>query len=296
MAGARPIVAGPAFATLPYGLWDAAQQPAADAHWRQGVTWIERCPTGGTTYEECVTVTGTGAPPAPASKSSNVSQTFRGATPFTIFTEFDCAPVGQDVRATTNAAVEALARVENHQVEAAFWTGTAGGQAVAFPHLAASAQVLDAQSMTLQPAASQVVTGTGTDVADGLGRLEAQLASCYKGQGVIHVPVTALPTLQAWGLVSDRGGSLYTARGNRVVVGGGYANTSPSGVAAAAGTAWLYATGAVFGWRSDVRTFQLGESFDRAENTVKWMAERTYVIGFECCLLAAQVDTGVPVT
>lgn len=295
MAGTRVLIDNPAvFAPLPYGLWAAAQQPAADPHWQAGVTWIEQCPTGATTYDECVVVTGSGAVPAPAAKTSNVTQTLRGATPFTIYTEFDCSPVGQDLAA--NAAVRALDRVEAYQVEAAFWTGTAGSQAVAYPHLAAATQVTDPQSIVLQPVASQVVTGAGTDIADGLGQLEARLASCYRGQGVIHVPTEALPTLVAWDLVDDMDGSLFTARGNRVVVGSGYANTSPNGVAAAAGTAWLYATGPVFAWRSDVRTFSLPESLDRAENTVKWIAERTYVVGFECCLLAAQVDIGVPTT
>ena len=53
MAGARQIIDPPVFTTLPYGLWDAAQKPAANGpHWQQGVTWIERCPTGATTYDE----------------------------------------------------------------------------------------------------------------------------------------------------------------------------------------------------------------------------------------------------
>lgn len=291
MAGARQIVDPPAPAGLPYGLWDAAQHPApASPHWQQGVTWTERCPTGATTYDECLSVTGTGAPPAPAAKTDNVGQTDRGATPFTVYAEFDCSPVG--LRDAETVASNALARVEQQQVEAAFWTGTAGGQPVVFPHLAADSEVLDAQEMVLQTAASVCVTGA--DAAHGLGALEQCLADCYAGQGVLHVPRRALATLAAWGLVHDRDGRLMTTAGNLVAVGSGYTGSGPDGADPAAGTAWIYATGAVFGYRSEVQVRSVRDSLDRAENTLRMIAERTYVLGFECCHLAAHVVLGVP--
>lgn len=293
MAGARQIVDPPAFTLLPYGLWDAVEpRSPGNPHWQQGVTWVERCPDGGSTYDECLSVTGIGAPPAPGAKADNVDQTFRGATPFTIFAEFDCSPVG--IGDAASAASDALARVEQQQVEAAFWTGTAGGQQVAFPHLAADAQVVDSQSIVLQPVASTCVTGA--DVVHALGALEDCLSDCYAGQGVIHIPRIALPTLAAWNLVEADGGALFTTAGNRVVVGGGYAGTGPDGTAPAAGTTWMYATGALFGYRGDVRTFSPRDSIDRSANTMRMIAERTYLLGFECCLLAAHFELGVPTT
>jgi hypothetical protein len=293
VAGARQIVDPPAFTTLPYGLWDAVEQRTPGTpHWQQGVTWIERCPDGGTTYDECLTVTGTGAPPEPAAKADNVDQTNRGATPFTIFTEFDCSPVGLADAATV--AADALDRVEQYQVEAAFWTGTAGAQQVAFPHLAANAQVLDSQQIVLQPTATTCVTGA--DAAHALGALEDCLGDCYAGQGVIHIPRIALPTLASWNLVEARDGSLFTTAGNRVVVGGGYTGTGPDGTTPADGTTWMYATGALFGYRGDVRTHAPRDSIDRSANTMRMIAERTYLLGFECCLLAAHFQLGVPVT
>jgi hypothetical protein len=290
MAGARPIVDPPAFTSLPYGLWQTAQQPTAPAHWRNGITYIERCPVGGTTYDECVSVTGTGAPPPPEPKTANVTQDFRGATPITVFARFDCSPVGlSDI---DTVASEALARVEESQLEAAFWTGSAGGTGVVFPHLAADGTVEDAQGITLQSAASVCITGV--DAAHGLGVLEQCLDDCYDGQGVLHVPRLALATLDAWGLVRGIDGTLRTLSGNLVAVGGGYPNTGPNGTAAPAGTAWIYATGAVFGYRSDVFATQVRDSLDRAENTVEMLAERTYVMAWECCHLAALINLGVP--
>lgn len=293
MAGARQIVDPPAFTLLPYGLWDAVEQRSPDnPHWQQGVTWIERCPDGGTTYDECLSVTGTGAPPEPGVKADNVDQTDRGATPFTIFAEFDCSPVG--LRDAETVASDALARIEQYQVEAAFWTGTAGGQTVAFPHLAADTEVLDSQQIVLQPAATTCVTGA--DAAHALGALEDCLADCYAGQGVIHVPRIALPTLAAWNLIVERDGALFTTAGNRIVVGGGYTGTGPDGTTPADGSTWMFATGALFGYRGDVRMHSPRDSIDRSANTMRMIAERTYVLGFECCLLAAHFDFGVPTT
>lgn len=291
MAGARQIVDTPAFATLPYGLWDSIQHPAPEnAHWQQGITWVERCPDGATTYDDCLAVTGTGeAPPAPPAKTGNVDQTTRGATPFTVYAEFDCSPVG--LADAARVAADALARVEGRQVEATFWSGTAGGQIVAYPHLASDAALEDGQGIVLQSTASTTVTGA--DVAHGLGVLEQELADCYAGQGVIHIPRSALPTFAANGLVREAGGRLYTPAGNLLVVGGGYSGSGPDGAAPDPGTTWVYATGAVFGYRSEPYVSQVRDSFDRAENTVRMIAERTYVVGFECCLLAAHITLGV---
>lgn len=288
---ARQLIDLPAqFTALPYGLWDTIQHPPTEGpHWQQGVTWSERCPTGDTTYDECLAVTGTSGPPEPPVKAANVDQTYRGALPFTVYAEFECSPVG--IPEAESIASDALDRVEQQQVETAFWTGRAGGQPVVFPHLAASSEVLDGE-VVLQPVATATVTGA--DVAHALGVLEQELADCYHGQGLIHVPRTALPTLAAAYLVVERDGRLYTPGGNVIVVGGGYTGSAPDGTAPADGTAWIYATGAAWGYRSDVYVSRLRDSLDRSTNTMRMLAERTYVIGFECCLLAAHIALGVP--
>ena len=288
---ARQLIDLPsAFTALPYGLWDSIQHPAAGGvHWQQGITWIERCPTGDSTYDECLAVTGTGAPPEPPVKTANIDQAFRGATPFTVYAEFECSPVG--IPEAERIASDALDRVEQQQVEAAFWTGIAGGQPVVFPHLAADTEVVDGD-IVLQPVASTVVTGA--DVVYALGELEQDLADCYAGQGLIHVPHAALPTLAAAGLIREVDGRLLTTAGNVVVVGDGYTGTGPDGTTPAAGTTWIYATGAGWGYRSDVYVSRLRDSLDRSANTIRMLAERTYTVGYECCLLAAHIVLGVP--
>jgi hypothetical protein len=303
MAGPRQIVDGPSFAALPYGLWDAVQKPTPDGpHWQNGITWIDRCGGGDTVYEECIAVTGTGgSPTAQAAFASNVTQTNRGATSFSVYAEFDCSPVG--LTDAESIARDALLKVEQWQVERAFWTGTAGktstggvAQTTVYPHLAANSALSDSAGIVLQTAASTAPTGATLDVADGLGRLEGALADCYHGQGVIHISPKALPTFVANSLAVERDGALYTPAGNRLVVGAGYPGSGPDGSAAAAGTSWIYATGALFGYQSEVMMPNTVESFDRVENTYHLIAQRVYVIGWECCHLATQISLGVIVS
>lgn len=289
MAGARPIVDPPVFTSLPFGLWDAVQKPTAPSHWQNGVTYIERCPDGDTTYDECISVTGTGAPPEPSVKTGNVSQTFRGATPITVYARFDCSPVG--IGQAEEAATEALSRVEASQLEFAFWTGLAGDQTVVFPHLAANAEVDDAESILLQTPAT--ICAQNVDIVRGLGELENCLADCISGQGVIHVPPEALPALFAWNLAIRRDNGLFTPAGHQIVAGTGYPGTGPDGSDPPAGSAWIYATGPMFGYRGNILFTSVRESLDRAENTLQMLAERTYVLGWQCCHFAALVQINV---
>lgn len=297
MAGPRQIVDPPTFTPSNYGLLSVVEMPAPSGpHWQNGITYTSHCVTGqgSVTYDECITVTGTGGPPPPPqSKSGNVSTAHRGATPFTPYVEFDCSAVGNEDAAAT--ATRALAQAEPFRVEHAFWTGqltTLGGDFVGvFPHLAANTVVVDSGGVLLQ---SVPVTGGPFDVAQGLGFLEAELGECYGGRGVIHVPAFALASLMAWNLVVVSGPTLKTPKGNLIAVGDGYPGTSPAGANPSAGTSWLYATGAVFAYRSQVMIPPIRESIDRSENTIKMIAERTYVLGYECCHIGALVTLGVP--
>jgi hypothetical protein len=258
---------------------------------------------GNTTYDECIAVTGSGSLPEPSTKADNVDSINRGATPFTPFVRFDCSPVG--LEDADRVARDALEQSESYQVERAFWTGLVDSKTLAFPHLAAAADVVDSQNILLQSTASVVATGA-FDAATGLGLLEQALASCYNGVGVIHVPVKALPTLDANGLVRRDGGRdgttgqlgrrLRTANGNLVAVGAGYPGTSPAGATVPNNQSWIYATGAVFGYRSKVSYSRVNDSIDRGANMMQMIAERTYVLGWDCCHVAILINLGVPVT
>jgi hypothetical protein len=261
-----------------------------DPHWRQGVEWQPLCGNINTTYDPCFSVTGDGGPPpAPPPKSSNLTYEDRGANPFTVTADFRCSPAAFAEKAQDLGA-EALSRLESYEVENTFWTGVAGGQPIVYPHLAADAEVTEGviHPVLLQTAATPV-TGAVLNIVEALGLLEQALADCYNGVGVIHVPAVLGPLLAAERLVERDGRRLRTAKGNLVALGNGYPGTGPDGSDPAPGTAWIYATGAVFAYRSGVEVMPLPSIVNRSDNTVEAIAERTYVLGWDCCHFAVQV-------
>jgi hypothetical protein len=227
------LAAPPSFDPRNFGLLSTVQAryDEPDAHWRNGVIWQDICGLGGTTFDPfCLTLTSvpvSGAPPEP--KADNIDWNTYGATPFTVVAEVDCSPVGYSIEEQRARAIDALTRTEAYQVEAAFWTGTAGGVANrVYPRLAAAEAAYDTTLfpvVNLQCAATPVTGSTVLDMVEGLGRLEAALAACYQGKGVIHVPVLLAAQLFQWNLVKADGAQLRTGAGNLVAIGGGYPGT-----------------------------------------------------------------------
>jgi hypothetical protein len=265
----------------------------ADPHWQAGVTYEPLCGGSGTTFEECFSVTGVGFAPPTASKVDTGGLDRRGATAFTVYDRVDCSAPGFWERAE-EVVGELLTETEQWQVERTFWTGVAGGQTVVFPHLAANAPVLDESGIVLQTAAV-TVTGAALDVVEGLGRLESTVADCYSGVAVIHVPRTLAPALANAQLLVRDGTRYRTHNGNLVVLGAGYRGTAPDG-STPSGSAWVYATGAMFIYRGRPVILPIRDSVDRAENTINAIAERTYVIGWDCCHVGVNLSTGGIIT
>lgn len=296
MVAIRREVEAPAFTPAPYGLLSVAQQiQDEDAHWRLGISYRPLCGRPAATWDECIVVTGSGSPPEPPAKTETHTRDLRGATAFEVYAEMECTVVGAPDGEAEADIRRALTDNEAWRVERAFWTGratdpTTSGPVVVYPHLAANGALSDPQGYTLQTSAA-IVTGGPLDIVEGFGALEAALAGCYGGVGVIHVPVEVVPLLAAQRLIEVRNGQLRTMNGNLVAAGGGYPGTGPDGTRAA-GTTWVYATGAVFYYRGDVTTFAPVESLDRRTNTLKQIAERPYVVAWDCCHLAIQLSTG----
>ena len=271
----------------------ATQLDLPDARWKMGITWEPLCPESSGTYDPCTAVVdnaGAAEPaPAPQEKAATTDWQIRGATAFTAYSRIDCSPVGQwDQLSPTNQ--QALIRSEARFVETAFWSGVAGGQTIVFPHLAADAEVSDGEDL-LQPAAT-VVEGTPQTIAVGLGMLEDAMRDCYPGVATIHMPIRLAALAAEAHLIASRSGVMYTTTiGSKVVIGD-YPGTAPDG-STSPGVTWLYATGEVFFTRDREPTgFRPVESFDRNVNTVEMLAERTYVIGWDCCLLAIPILNG----
>lgn len=299
MSRGRMLIGEPTSFTAPsYGLLSTAGSIApAQSHWRVGVVWEDVCPGAEGTYDPCITVTGgegTGVTPAPAPdpKVPTVDRVTRGATPFTAYASIQCSPVGSWEQLPAWSR-QSLQRAEEQFVENVFWTGVAqvGGSATVFPHLVADQERVDGEDL-LQPAAT-IVTEEPQSVAVGIGMLEQAARDCYAGQATIHAPLRLGSLLADASNLVTRGGTAQTVTGSLVVLGAGYPGTAPDG-STDEGVSWVYATGPVFYARDPGVQFRREDSLDRSVNTVTVITERTYVVGFTCCLLAIPIMNGEP--
>lgn len=282
----------------PYGLASAVNwQTPSDDRWKGGIFWRSICGQSTTILEECIP----GANADMASKAATFAQGYRGARAFTVYSELDCSPVGSWDELEALAA-QGLIQSEAYTVEHVFQTGDVPGTSVdVYPNLTLAAASETIQGgFVLQP--STIVVSGNFDVVEGLGRLEKAISGvpvtgspCYPaGQAVIHIPLRLASAFQAqYQLIKD-GPRLRTAAGNLVVIGSGYDETiGPAGTSTPAGFGWIYATGPVFGIRGPANAISSKvEAFDRANNTLKIIIERTVLLGYDCCLAAALVSLG----
>lgn len=251
--------------------------------------WEPICALGSTTLLPCITG---GTAITPPVKEPTYEHTTQGARPFTVYAELDCSAPGFWDDAESEA-LTALTQSEHYQIERTLWTGIAGEMSnIIYPNLNTVGPVMDAEIL-LQPAGTFISGAVPLDIVEGLGTLENNLAACYNGVGVIHVPAILLPAMCAQGLVYEKNGKLYTKLGNLVAAGAGYNwSEGPNGANAPAGTGWLMATGPVFHILGQARVIDKRSSLDRGVNTLKMIAERTVLIGYNCCLTGVLVTLG----
>lgn len=277
------------FSSEGYGLASVMEWiTPTDSHWLGGVQYDVDCTEVAITMMECIS----GAPSPNPTKSATWSQLTRGSRPFTLYDEVDCSPADGDWWKTGQAtALRGLANSAPTGIERALWNG-ATNSAPVFPNLTTIGPIFDSSNRILLQPAATIISGTPLDLVEGLGRLEKALGDCYDGWGVIHVPTQLGPALGARALCYREGSRLYTYNGNRVAIGKGYSGTGPGNTVQPAGSQFIYATGPVFGIRGAPRVMDPVQSFDRSVNTLKMIAEQTFLLGWTCCLAGVLVTTG----
>lgn len=281
--GRRYVAASP-FAPHRFGLLSVVDfPPTPDSHWRAGIeTQPNPCDEAGSTVDDCPT----GVSPTKAATADGFPTW--GATPFTVYAEIPCSPVGMwpEIQART---VSALRNGEGRAVERVVWTGSPTTTGAVYPHLAEDTAVVSA-GVLLQSAAVVAVTGA-PPLSRALGALEGALGECYGGEGVIHVPMSAVSPMGALGLIVRDGDRLRTWAGNRVAVYASDNRQGPTGAEPAVGLAWLYGTGSISVRRTEIEEAStVAEALDRSNNTSLYIAERTYVVNWDCCHTAVQTD------
>lgn len=111
-------------------------------------------------------------------------------------------------------------------------------------------------------------------------------------QGMIHA--TPAVVSQWFDQTGDRS-ELVTQNGTRVVSGGGYISSRPTGgSAAAAGQSWVYATGPVEVRHSNILMPDISETLDRSNNDVTFRAERYVLVEWDTALQVAVLVDWTP--
>lgn len=258
-----------------------------DPHWNGGIKYDVDCGDVAVTSMTCIS-----GSPSSMTKAHTFRQITRGARPFTVYAEVDCTPDQLFWDTSKQSALRALANTRTVQLERTFWSGASGGAPV-FPNLSDIGPIYDnTGEILLQPSAT-IISGSPLDIVEGLGRLEEAFGDCYPGQGVIHVPAELASTLGVRNLVRHEGNKLLTHNDDVVVLGNGYSLTiGPGGTTPPTGSAWIHMTSPIFGIKGQPRTFDPVTTLNRDTDTMKMIAEQTFVLAWECCLVSVLVTLG----
>lgn len=273
------LVQGPVLRPAKYGLLSVAQGPEtlSDVHWEAGLEFEDLlCSPTSVTLPNC---------PGGVSfvKTPEPGPLFRMVDPFTVYGSFDCSVGGRPPQDAFDIARARLLASEYKSVEETFWTGvTPDGDLV-------SSLALGDVAAGISP----TVLGTGplSPVA-AIAILENALGDCVPGTGVIHANYGLAAYLADAFLLTEENGVYYSPTGQAIAFGAGYPGSGPDNVPADPGETWIFGTGQVITWRSDVfMTPDVPkEAIDRAINDITVFAERTWAVGFSCCLFAVNVS------
>lgn len=293
MVSLRDWATPPAFTPLQYRLVDAVDGPHSYVgHQKLGLMFSpDSCTLPLETTTVCVSGVG-------ELKQATGDVVNRGADSFAVYTWIPCGLVGIGEAALRRRTLAAHQNNVQYVVERTFWTG---GNASTSQHLAEDTpitEVVGGSTVNLQTAATVLVTGA-VDVVEGIARLEQAMADCYGGTPLIHVPRGVTAHLSANMLIRETGKLIKTiGNGSIVVPGPGYPGTSPAGVAPAAGTAWLYATGSVKMWQSEPiwMARDARELLYRPTNDSVLILEQRFTLAWDCCHFAIPVSLGGIVT
>lgn len=257
-------------APLKYGILSVADlTEAGSGHWQQGIEWEPHLCGAGTTYR-CPTCVQNDGDAAPAKVYTDQGVPVEEAMPFTVYASFACTPIGNWDRAEERARAFLLSG-EERAVEAMVSDGV---------H-AASRSLTNSTTVDITP-----TPGTPVTVSQGLALLEQYIGANGKGEGVIIGTRRDITLANANGkLICPEGDTLYTVLGTPVAAVSGITGlTGPNAVAADPGEAWLWALGSRPRiMRSEVfMTSSRETSLDTAFNNLNILAERTYVVGWDC--------------
>lgn len=244
------LVEQPVVVPHPFGLFSIAEpRLTTDEHWRLGVQWqSQACLEDYVTYGPCIEND-------PSPLTSNSDCVVKQYEPFTVYA-YNTDPIpGHSLAEHRDQTVQRLINGEQIVAERKLWADM----------IASPDATIDASAYTPTYA---------------LAVAEQAIAEAYPGTGIIHMSRQSATIL--WANLVVSGGKMQTLLGTPVVVGAGYDNAVGSPIA----TSSIFATGPVLLYRGDIDTRE--QAINKAHNEVSYVAQRDYVLGWDC--YAVRVD------
>lgn len=254
MAVAPIYVEAPTITTAPFGLLDTVGTKSGSPHIGLGVQYeSEFCGTARAFSKPCE---------EPGTKTADDGITTVIGEPIPVYHLFQCRIVGSEDG--SERARRSLDLGASRAVEAGFQTVFATGATDISP------------------------SGATSDIVEGLALLEEYAGENYGAVPVIHMTRAAATRLISRAAVFRVGDHLETGLGSLVVAGAGYNGTASLPSAPAAGSGWMYATGAVSIWESETIVTEMLQKVPY-QNEFQALAERIYTPTFECFKAAVEV-------
>lgn len=252
-------VSAPPAVPYRYGLFSVVEPRTAaiegvtiDEHWRLGIQWqSQSCGDIKETTGPCID------DEVPALTPDGQLCSVLEYDPFTLYAYNDDAIPGHTLAEHEANAITRLTKGEQYGAEGHLWSA-------------------------ITTAAGVATDATAYPIHIGLGLAEQSISEIYEAQGVLHMDrMTAMACAP---YLKVEGGRMMTALGTPVVVGGGYRSeaVTPSDLGV------IMATGPLVMYRGDIDTRE--NAVDKAINTVSIIAQRDYVIGWDCSALAVSVN------
>lgn len=259
MSVPKHLVPAPQVTPHRFGLFSVAQPRTGDAtdgdaHWRNGIQWVS---------DNCTYVGVTDGPCDQGSLDSTPGCTLREFDPFTVYAYNTDDVAGFTLAEHRQRTIDRLTIAEQKEVEFETW--------LRFGDEIVDSEFGDCLDLTMVPGWQAL--GFAEQVAQGLAN----------GGGVIHMSRAAAIALSLHLVVE--GSTLRTKLGTPVVAGTGYDYFSSFGQAV------LVVTGPVVMYRSDI---DVSEAVDKATNTVSMVAQRDYVVGWDCAALCVTANLCAP--
>lgn len=194
--------------------------------------------------------------------------------PFTVLSAFECKGLGGNFDDAQARVTRMLQMGESRAVE----------------RVLARTMVRDPNTVPL--------TVTPMPPVDAIGELEQYAAANYPGRATLHITRKLGTILASKQSILRAGRGLETMQGSRIASGGGYLPLSeptpdesdpvPDN---ATDVQWAYVTGEVAAHQGSIHAYepQMFNGSGNSDNTFLALAERTYVVTYECLIAAVPV-------